>query len=161
MRNFLLCVLFMLFQLQALQAQKLPDLAQKVAESEKVKPGFYLLKTTDGIISAEVEIIKRLGDGMFIVRLHENQGKEQLYKTGELYKVIRFGDSDWQLIQDPIDLKTEVFALNLQQASGTAQLRMTIGTREYLSEVFAIAPELFPEIAYNCDDEFRLVWEKV
>lgn len=74
---------------------------------------------------------------------------------------IRFGDSDWQLIQDPIDLKTEVFALNLQQASGTAQLRMTIGTREYLSEVFAIAPELFPEIAFNCDDEFRLVWEKV
>lgn len=74
---------------------------------------------------------------------------------------LRVGDSDWELLDQALSLKEESYPLNLQKASGTAQLRMTIGSAEYLSEIFVIAPEILPEVAYNCEKEFMLSWNKV
>lgn len=74
---------------------------------------------------------------------------------------LKIGDSDWELLEQGLDLTKESYSLNLQKRSGIAQLRMTVSSREYVSDTFVIAPEILPEVAYNCEDEFLLTWNKI
>ena len=74
---------------------------------------------------------------------------------------ISFGESEWELLDQALDPNAESYPLQLQKNPGTAQLRMTIGAREFLSDVFVIAPEILPEPAYNCEEEFMLSWNKI
>lgn len=74
---------------------------------------------------------------------------------------INYNNEGWSTISANTTLSDGFFTFNPENFSGTAQLRMTINGQIYLSDVFAVSPELFPSVLFNCDDEFLLDWEPV
>lgn len=67
----------------------------------------------------------------------------------------------WQTLSDQADLNSEVFQWENVSINGTAQLRMSIGEEQFVSETFTISPEILPLVLFNCDDELLLGWNEV
>ncbi len=71
---------------------------------------------------------------------------------------VNINEAGWTTLGENVDL-AEGFPWEIGSIGGTAQLRMTIGQAQFLSEVFAISPELTPEVLFNCDTEAMIAWE--
>ena len=70
-------------------------------------------------------------------------------------------DQGWQTLNDQVDLNSGSFNWPVTIQGGTAQLRMTVGNEQFISERFAISPELLPRVLFNCDEEILLGWNQV
>lgn len=67
---------------------------------------------------------------------------------------------EWNALAEEID--PDINHLKWEpQEPGQVRLRAVIGEESFESEVFAVAPELVPEVLYNCDSEFMISWEEV
>ncbi|UJH90065.1 S8 family peptidase [Antarcticibacterium sp. 1MA-6-2] len=74
---------------------------------------------------------------------------------------VNLNESGWVTLDENVDLKKGYYKWNTSDISGRAQLRMTIGSTEFLSDYFAVSQELIPEVVYNCEEEVLLSWESV
>lgn len=85
--------------------------------------------------------------------------KSSFQETGKLE--INLNNSGWQVLSKELDLEEESYELNLNEMAGTAVLRMSIGTKQYLSEEFVVAPALSPVVEINCEDEIGVSWPEI
>ncbi|NER12323.1 S8 family serine peptidase [Leptobacterium flavescens] len=70
-------------------------------------------------------------------------------------------DTGWQLLDDQVDLQSDLFRWPVEDIGGSARLRMTVGNQQFESENFGISPELLPRVLFNCDEELLLGWSEV
>lgn len=74
---------------------------------------------------------------------------------------IRINNGEWESLGSTVDLNRRFFRFPLGEVAGTAQLRMVVEGASYLSEMFTLSPEIFPNVLFNCDEELGLGWEEV
>ena len=92
MRSFLFLLLLVIFPVQALLCQELPRNMTKVKVSPNLKEGFYLWKSEKKDASPKAEIVKRLGEGIYIIHL-SGTTKNALPEATSLNKV----STEWKL----------------------------------------------------------------
>ncbi len=66
----------------------------------------------------------------------------------------------WQLISNTIDLGREYYKWEVPAHAGKALLRMTIGSRVFVSDTFTIAARTNLKVGFNCPDSFLLFWDR-
>ncbi len=70
-------------------------------------------------------------------------------------------ESGWIVLRENINLENGFFNWPIDLISGTAQLRFSVGNRQYVSDTFAISEELAPNVLFNCEEEFLINWNRV
>ena len=71
------------------------------------------------------------------------------------------GGNVWHQIQNSIDLNTRHHSWAVPSITGTALLRMTIGSRLFTSDTFTIANRITTSVGFNCPDSFLFYWNKL
>ncbi|HET9429627.1 MAG TPA: S8 family serine peptidase, partial [Chitinophagaceae bacterium] len=69
--------------------------------------------------------------------------------------------SNWQLIDDAVNLADEYYKWSPPDTFVIAILRMRIGPKEFRSDAFTISRRLRTFVGYNCADSFLFYWEKI
>jgi len=68
--------------------------------------------------------------------------------------------TEWRLIEDPVQLLSGWRRWIIPDTFTEAQLRMTIGSQVFNSDIFLIAKELRMKIGFNCPDSVMLYWNE-
>ncbi len=72
---------------------------------------------------------------------------------------INLNDAGWEPINTSFKISDSFAELNLNENfSGISQLKMIIEGKEYVSDKFGIAPQISPEVLYNCEQELLISW---
>ncbi len=75
---------------------------------------------------------------------------------------ININNEGWQLLTDTADLESGLFQFLIELTiAGIAQLRMTVDNQQFVSDEFAISPELLPRVLFDCGEEILLGWNEV
>lgn len=74
---------------------------------------------------------------------------------------ININNEGWQVLSEQLELATGSYELDALGVAGKAVVKMSIGDREFLSEEFAIAPALSPDIEFNCGENIGFSWPQV
>jgi len=69
--------------------------------------------------------------------------------------------TNWQQIQNPLDLTAGHYYWSTPSITSVAQLRMTIGSAIFLSDTFTIANRTTTGVGFNCPDSFLIYWNKL
>ncbi len=70
------------------------------------------------------------------------------------------GDADWHLIGTPVSLKNGVLRWLIPDTFTEAQVRMSVGANDFVSDTFLISKELRLKLGFNCPDSVALYWSK-
>lgn len=80
--------------------------------------------------------------------------------TGKLEYSINNGSS-WNLVNSNVDLIKQNLYWQAPDTFCTAILRMTIGSREYISDTFSVSNIIPTGVGFNCADSAMIYWKKV
>ena len=80
--------------------------------------------------------------------------------TGKLDYSVDNG-ATWQLINPALDLTAGYYKWNTPPGIGPSLLKMTIGTRQIISDTFIISSITQTGIGFNCPDSFLYHWNKL
>ncbi|MEP2025097.1 MAG: S8 family peptidase [Reichenbachiella sp.] len=78
--------------------------------------------------------------------------------TGRLE--LKNGAGEWDILDENVDLNDSYFSWTTDTPYFQSQLKMTIGARSFLSGEFNIVNETALNVDYDCEDKFKLIWEK-
>lgn len=71
-------------------------------------------------------------------------------------------EQGWEVINEDVNLNNGFIQFPTDDMiTGTAQLRMTVDNVQYLSDIFAVSPEILARVLYNCDEELLLGWNQI
>jgi len=68
---------------------------------------------------------------------------------------------NWQTIQNTLDLTAGHYKWDGPSLTGTAQLRMTIGSKQFISDTFTLSQRISTGVGFNCPDSFLIYWNKI
>jgi hypothetical protein len=68
--------------------------------------------------------------------------------------------SSWQSVLGNINLASKYFSWQAPDTTATALLRMTIGSQQFISDLFTISSKLGLGTGFNCADSALLYWNK-
>ncbi|MDO7849347.1 S8 family serine peptidase [Hymenobacter sp. M29] len=71
------------------------------------------------------------------------------------------GRTQWRLVSPAVPLAPNRYALAVPDTTALAQLRFVVGSQNFPSDTFAIAPALALRVGYTCPDETLLQWRRV
>ena len=80
--------------------------------------------------------------------------------TGKLEYSIDNG-INWQIIDDQVNLNNKYYKWITPAITATTLLKMTIGTSQFISNLFPISPRLLTGVGFNCPDSFLFYWQKI
>lgn len=80
--------------------------------------------------------------------------------TGKLEYSIDNG-TNWQIIANQVNLNNKYYKWITPAITATALLKMTIGTNQFISNLFPLSPKLLTGIGFNCPDSFLFYWQKI
>ena len=80
--------------------------------------------------------------------------------SGKLEYSIDNGNS-WQTIDNQVNIINKYFKWMAPSTVSFALLKMTIGTSQFISELFPVSPRLQTGIGFNCPDSFLFYWQKI
>lgn len=69
--------------------------------------------------------------------------------------------NNWQLINDNISLSAGYYRWQVPETASTALLRMTTGSRQFVSDTFTIAGRITTGVGFNCPDSFLVYWNRL
>ncbi|QMU26728.1 S8 family serine peptidase [Adhaeribacter radiodurans] len=79
--------------------------------------------------------------------------------SGKLeYRLLPHGA--WRVINDKVAITTNQFDWQVPDTTAFAQLRLTTGNKEVVSDTFNLAPALPLQVGFNCGDEVLFFWPK-
>jgi len=79
---------------------------------------------------------------------------------GDLY--ININSSGWNSISSDISLEKELYKWNTKiPTEGTAQLKMVISGKEYISDTFTINRNIGLNTSLNCNNDIEIRWNKI
>ncbi len=67
-------------------------------------------------------------------------------------------DSSWHILVDSMPLEDGAWVWQLPDTTAAAQVQMSIGTKQWVSDTFLIAPAVRLRVAVNCADSILLCW---
>jgi hypothetical protein len=73
---------------------------------------------------------------------------------------LQLKDGDWKTIQQNVPLQVP-FSWHVPDTLARARLKMTVGTKDFISGVFDISPQLQMKVAFHCEERFALAWNPV
>ncbi len=71
------------------------------------------------------------------------------------------GGNNWQVIKDNINLSTGLLRWQAPMITSKAQVRMVVGSSQFVSDIFSISRPIVPAVGFNCQDSVLLKWNKV
>ena len=71
------------------------------------------------------------------------------------------GQQGWRVVNGTVTLSDNGFAWTVPDTTTLAQLRLVAGSREFVSDTFAIVRAPAVAVGYTCDDETLLHWPRV
>lgn len=89
------------------------------------------------------------------------QWKSTLVENNGRLELSVDGGNSWQLIKDNINLSAGLLRWQAPLITSTAQVRMLVGSSQFVSDVFTISQPIIPSVGFNCQDSVLLSWNKV
>jgi hypothetical protein len=73
---------------------------------------------------------------------------------------LQLNQGDWNVIQQNVILQ-DAFSWHVPDTLGTARLKITLGTEDFISDEFTISPQPRMKVAFHCDNNFALTWNPI
>lgn len=89
------------------------------------------------------------------------QWKSTLAENNGRLELSLDGGNTWQLIKDNINLSRGLLRWQAPLINSSAQVRMVVGSSQFVSDIFTISQPIIPSIGFNCQDSVLLKWNKV
>jgi len=127
---------------------------------EGIEQRFAIAYTTD--IKDQFEwTFPNKDDGLILKDKHIVRWNSSYSETNAKVE-INLNDTGWESINTSFNISDSFAELNLDENfSGIAQLKMIVEGKEYVSEQFVIAPQISPDLLFNCDQELLISWPVV
>jgi hypothetical protein len=73
---------------------------------------------------------------------------------------LQLNHGDWNVVQQNVLIQAP-FSWHVPDTLGTARLKMTLGTEDFISDEFTISPQPRMKVAFHCDNDFALTWNPI